>query len=164
MRLEEAILQYHFSSQAQKAGINIIYTAHWLHNCIQDFLNPYHITPQQYNVLRILKNVYPVSLSICDIRKQMLDKTSDVSRIVDRLVKQGLVTRKISLIDKRLIDIRISEQGIALLNKIDKQQNRLEQIMSVLSNQELETINAILDKLRTLNVELYPNESSHFEE
>lgn len=151
MKLEEAILQSHFKSEAHKAGINIIYTANWLQNCMQDFLNPFEITHQQYNVLRILKGSYPVSLSTCDIRRRMLDKMSDVSRIVDRLVKQGLVIRKVNTIDKRLVDVSISDAGISLLNKIEKEQNKLEEIMNVLTIQESELLNTILDKLRTEN-------------
>ncbi|MCS7077298.1 MAG: MarR family transcriptional regulator [Bacteroidia bacterium] len=156
MRIEEAILENRFRSESQKAGINIIYTANWLQNCMQEFLNTYHITPQQYNVLRILKSFYPLSLSTCDIRRRMLDKMSDVSRIVDRLARQGLIVRKVSLSDKRLIDIYLSDEGVALLNKIDKEQNRLEQIMSALSKEELEIINSLLDKLRMLNPDFYP--------
>lgn len=151
MKIEEAILQSHFTSESQKAGINLLYTANWLQNCIQDFLNPFQITHQQYNVLRILKGSYPVSMSTCDIRRRMLDKMSDVSRIVDRLVKQELVVRKANLIDKRLVDVYISEAGMALLAKIEKEQSRLEQIMSVCTPQELSTLNTILDKIRTLN-------------
>lgn len=152
MKLEEAILQSHFRSEAQKAGINIIYTANWLQNCMQSFLNPFQITHQQYNVLRILKGSYPVSLSTCDIRRRMLDKMSDVSRIVDRLVKQELVIRKVNLTDKRLVDVYISEAGIALLEEIEKKQNILEEIMNTCTQQELELLNHLLDKLRTCNV------------
>ncbi len=151
MKLEEAILQSHFKSEAQKAGINIIYTAKWLQNCMQDFLNPFHITHQQYNVLRILKGSHPVSLSTCDIRRRMLDKMSDVSRIVDRLVKQELVIRKANLTDKRLVDVYISEAGIALLAKIETKQNKLEEIMNVCTQEELQILNNTLDKLRVLN-------------
>ncbi len=151
MKLEEAILQSHFKSEAQKAGINIIYTANWLQNCMQDFLNPFHITHQQYNVLRILKGSHPVSLSTCDIRRRMLDKMSDVSRIVDRLVKQELVIRKANLTDKRLVDVYISEAGIALLAKIETKQNKLEEIMNVCTQEELQILNNTLDKLRVLN-------------
>lgn len=151
MKLEEAILQSHFKSEAQKAGINLIYTANWLQNCMQDFLNPFQITHQQYNVLRILKGSHPVSLSTCDIRRRMLDKMSDVSRIVDRLVKQELVIRKVNLVDKRLVDVYISEAGIALLAKIETKQNKLEEIMNVCTQDELQILNKILDKLRVLN-------------
>lgn len=149
MKLEEAILQSHFKSEAHKAGINVIYTANWLQSCMQDFLNPFEITHQQYNVLRILKGSYPTSLSTCDIRRRMLDKMSDVSRIVDRLVKQGLVIRKVNVIDKRLVDVLISDAGLSLLSKIDAEKNKLEEIMNTLTQQELELLNTILDKLRT---------------
>jgi DNA-binding MarR family transcriptional regulator len=152
MKLEEAILQSHFKSEAQKAGINIIYTANWLQNCMQDFLNPFRITHQQYNVLRILKGSHPISLSTCDIRRRMLDKMSDVSRIVDRLVKQGLVIRKVSLVDKRLVDVYISDTGISLLNRIEAEQNKLEEIMNACTQEELELLNQLLEKLHTSTV------------
>lgn len=148
MKLEEAILQSHFKSEAHKAGINIMYTANWLQNCMQEFLNHFEITHQQYNVLRILKGAYPASLSACDIRRRMLDKMSDVSRIIDRLVKQELVTRKINLVDKRLIDVCISENGINLLAQIETKKNKLDEIMNSLSVSELELLNHLLDKLR----------------
>jgi DNA-binding MarR family transcriptional regulator len=163
MKLEEAILQSSFKSEAQKAGINIIYTANWLQNCMQDFLNKFQITHQQYNVLRILKGSYPTSLSTCDIRRRMLDKMSDVSRIVDRLVKQGLVTRKINLADKRLIDVQISENGLSLLTDIEKEQNKMEEIMKVLTKQELEMLNEFLDRLRIANANCNKQKDSHFE-
>lgn len=160
MKLEEAILQSHFKSEAQKAGINIIYTANWLQNCMQDFLNAFKITHQQYNVLRILKGSHPVSLSTCDIRRRMLDKMSDVSRMVDRLVKQGLVIRKTNLTDKRLVDVYISETGISLLAKIESEQNKLEEIMNACTQEELELLNLLLDKLRTSNILCHKQENN----
>lgn len=151
MKLEEAIHQTNFTSLAQKAAINLIYTTNWLQGGFQEFLDEFNITVQQFNVLRILRGSNPNCLSTCDIRNRMLDKMSDVSRIVDRLVKQELVSRTINTEDKRLVDVQITEKGLTLLSNIDQKRSNLHSVMNVLSEDELFTLNELLDKLRTLN-------------
>ncbi|MEO0897635.1 MAG: MarR family transcriptional regulator [Bacteroidota bacterium] len=114
----------------------------------KDLFKPYGVTSQQFNVLRILRGSYPEPISTSDIRERMLDKMSDVSRIVDRLVKKNLVSRRTCKSDKRLVDVLITEKGLELLKDMDNVQIMGDQAMSNLSTEEAETLNELLDKLR----------------
>lgn len=148
MRLEDEIMQGGFSSEYEKANVNIIYTYYWLWDRIKSTLKPYGITPQQYNVLRILRGQKSSPISTSDIRGRMLDKMSDVSRIVDRLCKQGLVTRKTCPSDKRLVDVLINNKGMDLLSKIDLGQNEMDEAFNALNMDEAKQLNLLLDKAR----------------
>lgn len=96
-----------------------MYTYNCFKEDMKNFFKPYGITSQQFNVLRILRGSYPNPYSTSQVRERMLDKMSDASRIVDRLVKKGLVNRTITKADKRLVDVVITEGGLELLEKID---------------------------------------------
>ncbi len=100
MSLETDINQHSFNSESQKAIINLIYTYHWVTDKIKNTLSPEDITLQQYNILRILRGSDPEPLSTLKIRERMLDKMSDTSRIVDRLLIKKLVVKKISSVDR----------------------------------------------------------------
>jgi MarR family transcriptional regulator, 2-MHQ and catechol-resistance regulon repressor len=100
MGLEKDIQQKNFSSQKQKAMINLLLTYGWMIEKIKDFLSKEDITHQQFNILRILRGSLPKPLSTLQIRERMLDKMSDTSRIVDRLVVKGLVKKTICTTDK----------------------------------------------------------------
>jgi DNA-binding MarR family transcriptional regulator len=101
MGIDKDIKQAKFRNEYQKASINLIYTFGWLNTKTKEFLAAEDITPQQFNILRILRGSYPQPLSTLQIRERMLDKMSDSSRIVDRLIDKGLVkkmlARKISV-------------------------------------------------------------------
>ena len=100
MSLEQEINQPKFRNEKQKAVINIIYTYNWINQQIKEYLESEDLTQQQYNILRILRGSAPDPLSTLQIRERMLDKMSDTSRIVDRLVLKGLVSKKASKADK----------------------------------------------------------------
>lgn len=151
MRIEEEIHQKKFRNEYQKASINLIYTHNWLTTKQKRFFNQYDITPQQFNVLRILRGQYPGSISTSSIRERMLDRSSDASRIVDRIHKQGLVEKKICPTDKRLVDVSISEQGLKLLEKIDEQIDEMDKTFGNLSVEEAEELNRLLDKIRSID-------------
>jgi MarR family 2-MHQ and catechol resistance regulon transcriptional repressor len=119
MKLEEAIQQTKFSSANQKITLTLIHTYNLFKDNLKNFFKPYGITLQQFNVLRILRGNYPEPYSTSQVRDRMLDKMSDASRIVDRLVKKDLVKRSVTKSDKRLVDVVISESGLKLLEKID---------------------------------------------
>lgn len=149
MGLEEEIRQEKgFNSQKQKAVVNIMFTYSWLRGQISEILKPRGLTNQQYNVLRILRGSHPEPLSTSAIRERMLDKMSDASRIVDRLCKKELVERKVCSSDKRLVDVFISEEGLEYLHEIDALMNSFHSKLQSLSEQEAETLNELLDKLR----------------
>ena len=149
MKIEEEIQQKKFRNEYQKLAINLIYTYGWFHNRQRRFFSEYKITPQQYNVLRILKGQYPGAISTSEIRSRMLDKNSDASRIVDRLFSKDLVKKNTCTSDKRLVDVSISDTGLKLLSEIDHKTLELDNIFSTLEVEEAEELNRILDKLRS---------------
>ncbi|MEY3433593.1 MAG: hypothetical protein RL131_1529 [Bacteroidota bacterium] len=148
MGIEKDIQQASFKTEHAKAVVNIIYSYHWLTEKIKSFLQQEDITLQQYNILRILRGSDPKPLSTLDIRERMLDKMSDTSRIVDRLVIKGWVTKKIRETDKRLVDVSITKEGKKLLEKMDKKEAEMNNIVAGLSSDELKSLNALLDKMR----------------
>jgi DNA-binding MarR family transcriptional regulator len=146
MAIEKDIQQNKFRNEYQKATINIIFSGNWLQEKIKFFLEPFDITAQQFNILRILRGKCP--LSTLQIREKMLDKMSDTSRMVDRLVKKEWVEKKICSADKRLVDVMITPKGLELLDAIDKREAEMDCFISKLSVQEAETLNVLLDKMR----------------
>ncbi len=150
MSLEQEINQPKFRNEKQKAVINIIYTYNWITEQMRHFLEAEDLTQQQYNILRILRGSSPEPLSTLQIRERMLDKMSDTSRIVDRLVLKGLASKKPSKADKRLVDVMITEKGKRLLSKLDHKNVQMDNILKELNDKELKTLNKLLDKMRTL--------------
>ncbi|NCI48495.1 MarR family transcriptional regulator [Sediminibacterium roseum] len=148
MSIEKDIQQQAFRNEYQKATVNIIFSAGWLHERIRSLLETEDITPQQYNILRILRGS-KTPLSTLQIRERMLDKMSDTSRIVERLQKKGLVEKKTCPSDKRLVDVIISKKGISLLEKLDKRNTELDALLKSLSTEEAKTLNDLLDKMRS---------------
>lgn len=148
MGIQEEIKQSEFRNSYQKLAINIIYTHHWLVQHSLDFLKGEKLTRQQYNVLRILRGSHPEPLSTHEIRERMLDKNSDSSRIVDRLVKKGLVKKKPSSSDRRLVENAITPEGLKKLANIDAKEKEMDAALSGLSEDEADQLNDLLDKLR----------------
>jgi MarR family 2-MHQ and catechol resistance regulon transcriptional repressor len=149
MGIEKDIQQSSFVSTRQKAMINLLFTYGWVLERIRDFLAQEDITHQQFNILRILRGSFPKPLSTLQIRERMLDKMSDTSRIVDRLVTKGLVKKSICPRDKRLVDVLITEKGQKLLKKLDGEADHIAEIMGNLSEKEAEELSNLLDKLRS---------------
>src|SRR5580692_11323667 len=110
MTIENEIKQPKFRNEHQKAAINLIYTYNWANEQMKKILDRYDITSQQFNILRILRGAHG-PLSTLQIRERMLDKMSDSSRIVDRLIKKGLVKKNICKTDRRLVDVIITKKG-----------------------------------------------------
>lgn len=147
MALEKEINQRKFRNEYQKSAINLIYTYNWLTERINKVFDEWDITSQQFNILRILRGAGK-PLSTLQIRQRMLDKMSDTSRIVDRLVKKGLVKKTICKTDRRLVDVTIAERGKKLLEKIDAYDEQMDGIMMNLTEAEARVLNALLDKIR----------------
>ncbi len=148
MNLEQAIKQNTFS-EGQRLGLNLIYTFNWIKNQQKLYFSQFDITAQQYNVLRILRGNYPNVYSTSDIRDRMLDKMSDASRIVDRLLLKNLVERKTNRKDKRLVDVRISEKGIKVLSSMDATiEKHVQKPFENLTIEEQKTLDQLLDKMR----------------
>ena len=150
MGLEKDINQSTFRNENQKSLVNIIYTYNWVLEGFKKIVGKEDLTLQQYNILRILRGSHPQPLSTLQIRDRMLDKMSDTSRIVDRLVVKGLVVKKLSKADKRLVDITITEKGKRVLAKLDQRNYMLDNMASGLSEKEMKTLNKLLDKIRSI--------------
>ncbi|MGI4761174.1 MAG: MarR family winged helix-turn-helix transcriptional regulator [Janthinobacterium lividum] len=150
MRLEEEIKQSTFQSEGQKAYLNIIFTSGWLSLRQAAAFRPYGLTLPQFNVLRILRGQHPKPATVALLIDRMLDKTSNASRIVDKLEEKKLVTRTVCPANRRAVDICITEAGLALLGQIDDsgltdvRQNG----MNALSDSEAALLNDLLDKIR----------------
>ena len=147
MSIEKDIQQQVFRNEYQKATVNIIFSANWVQEKVKNFLDADDITPQQFNILRILRGSKK-PLSTLQIRERMLDKMSDTSRIVERLQKKELVEKKTCYQDKRLVDVVISEKGLLLLEKIDCRHVELDNVIQSLTTEEAKILNRLLDKLR----------------
>lgn len=150
MGIEQDIHQKTFASARQKAMINLIYSYGWLIEQIKTFLSKEDITHQQFNILRILRGEGG-PLSTLQIRERMLDKMSDTSRIVDRLVVKDLVKKVTCPKDKRLVDVTITEKGLKLLKKLDNESEHMQHIMDGLSENEATQLSHLLDKIRNGN-------------
>lgn len=147
MGIEKDIQQQSFRSEYQKASVNIIFSANWLNERIKSFLDSEDITLQQYNILRILKGSKE-PLSTLQIRERMLDKMSDTSRIVERMLRKGLVEKKVCPADKRLVDVIISKKGLMILEKLDKKNCQMDELINGLNDEEAAQLNLLLDKMR----------------
>ncbi len=148
MTIEEEIKQSKFRNVQQKAILNILFTSSWIQNKQKEFFEPYGITGQQYNILRILRGQHPNRISGAEIKNRMLDKNSDVSRLLDRLIGKNLVSKNQCPNDKRASDILITELGLSLLEKLDSDINHLDTKLNSLSEVEANQLSNLLDKSR----------------
>ena len=147
MSIEKDISQRKFKTEYQKAMINLIFTHNWMMERMKLFFEQADLTPQQFNILRILRGAGE-PLSTLQIRQRMLDKMSDTSRIVDRLVKKGLVKKVVCKSDRRLVDVSITEKGLKLLERLDNTQSDLDGILNNLDENDARQFNSLLDKIR----------------
>lgn len=148
MTIEEEIKQSKFRNVQQKAILNILFTSNWIQNKQKEFFEPFGITGQQYNILRILRGQHPNLISGAEIKSRMLDKNSDVSRLLDRLIGKNLVSKSQCPNDKRASDILITESGLSLLEKLDSSINNLDTKLNSLSEEEANQLSTLLDKSR----------------
>jgi DNA-binding MarR family transcriptional regulator len=149
MTLEETIKQSSFSSPYHRLAVNLMYTNNWLRDRQMQVLKPFGLTLQQYNVLRILRGAYPSPARVNDITDRMLDKMSNTSRLVDKLLEKELVQRSECRKDRRAVDVLITEAGLTLLHQLDEAQIRWESQLHVLSETEAGQLSHLLDQLRT---------------
>ena len=148
MGIEKDIQQAKFRNVYQKAGINLISTLGWVKERTRPIFDEEDITPQQFNILRILRGSHPQPLSTLQIRERMLEKMSDTSRIVDRLISKGLVKKITCKTDRRLVDVIISEKGKKLLERLDAKQDEIDGVLRNLTEKEAATLSELLDKIR----------------
>ena len=149
MTLENEIKQIKpFSSKKEKAIVNVIFTSNWLFTIQNRLLKPYDLSIQQYNVLRILNGQNENPITINQIIDRMLDKTSNASRLVDKLVTKGYVRRDQKKSNRRACDVVITELGKDFLLNVKSTLTTLEDEIGDLSEENLEALNNLLDTFR----------------
>lgn len=149
LKLEKAIQSSKFRSEIHKAGLNILYTAWSLKSITNREIKNFGITQEQYNVLRILNGKHPEQMCVKDIASRMIEKSSNVPRIIDRLVLKKLVKRTDSHIDKRHTVMSLTEHGISTLILATERVNKLMDQVMIIDNNEAVLLNTILDKIGT---------------
>ena len=150
MKLEDEIKQTKpFKNELQKLILNISVTSSWLNTMFAEKLKPYDLSPPQYNVLRILKGKYPDCYCNQEITQRMIDKSSNATRIVDKLVEKKLVSKIIDSADRRLVNIKITDKGMALLEDIEKTPFKERIKMKNFNDQKAKLMNEWLDELRS---------------
>jgi DNA-binding MarR family transcriptional regulator len=148
MSIEKDINQLRkFRNEYHKSVVNLIFTYSWVTEKLKQYIEAEDLTLQQYNILRILRGS-DGPLSTLQIRDRMLDKMSDTSRIVDRLVLKKLAKKTISKKDKRLVDVVITAKGKTILAKLDTNQQMIDNAVNNLTEGEAKVLNGLLDKIR----------------
>lgn len=148
MKIEEAIKQKKFRNDLQKAVINLTYTAGWLHARQEEFFKSFGITASQFNILRILRGQKGNAITGQEIKSRMLERNSDISRLLDRLDRKGLIERKQCPEDGRATNIVITKNGLAVLSEIDHRIDGSEKKTIQLSRKEAKQLSDLLDKAR----------------
>lgn len=148
MRIEDEIKQPVFRSEHQKAYINLVFTAGWLQLRQAAAFKPFGLTLPQFNILRILRGQHPLPATVALLIDRMLDKTSNASRIVDRLEEKQLVTRTVCPANRRAVDIRITKTGLQLLDSIEDSGVAQANAIGQLSEADTHQLNVLLDKIR----------------
>jgi DNA-binding MarR family transcriptional regulator len=148
MRIDDEIQSSKFEDNYQKAVINIAYTDGWLKNTFNCHFEKHNLTQQQFNILRILRGQYPKPATVNLLKERMIDKMSDASRIVDRLVQKDMITRCTNNKDRRAVDIRISDKGLETLATMDAEFKTRDFLKNNLTSEEAGQLSDLLDKLR----------------
>lgn len=149
MSLEEDIKQPRFADDHRKAMVNILFTSNWLNARNSVRLKKYNITPEQFNVLRILRGSHPGTLRLVDIAERMIDKNSNCTRLVEKLRQKGLANRETCKANRRQVDISITSKGLNLLAQIDEESEEWLAVLKSITKSEAQELNRILDKLRS---------------
>jgi DNA-binding MarR family transcriptional regulator len=147
-KIEDAIQQKEFKDPFNKAVVNLMYTHSYLVTAQNSLFKPHDLSPEQYNVLRILRGQNGVPITVSSIQDRMLNKMSNASRLVEKLKQKGLVKREECPSDRRQVDILITEKGLELLNVLEEKVENSNIQFIQLSTEEAVLLNDLLDKLR----------------
>ena len=140
--------QQNFGNEYEKVMVNILYTSSWLYNMNVARMKKHSVTPEQYNVLRILRGSAPKPLMLGDITSRMIDKSSNATRLVEKLRQKGLVDREICKNNRRQVDINITPKGLLILKNLDAESDLWIKMMQGINKKEAQQLNKLLDKLR----------------
>ncbi len=149
MKLEQALQTDKFENEQHKASLNVLYTSYWLRTHFSAVLKACDLTAEQFNVMRILKGKHPVAMCNKDIGSRMIEKSSNVPRIADRLVAKKLVKRTTSKEDKRETLLVLTDAGLELLKKANAASAAVQKKTIGLTDEEARQLNELMEKLRT---------------
>ncbi|MEC3907966.1 MarR family transcriptional regulator [Tamlana sp. 2201CG12-4] len=134
-----------FDNNKVKAIINIIYTANWINSIQNEFFKPYGISPQQFNILRILRGAGK-AIKVQTIKERMIERAPNATRLMDKLCDKTLINRLSCPDDRRVVHIEITQKGLDLLNEIDKEFK--DDLLENLTDAEASQLSNLLDKIR----------------
>ena len=150
MKLSDLIKQEQFKSPDQEVLLNVLVASSWILNVLAATMAPYGVTPAQYNVLRILRGSHPETLTCSALGQRLLDRTPDVTRLLNRLDRHGLIHRARAEHDRRVVQVGITEAGLALLERMRDDIEAAEQrLTGHLSSSEHQHLSRLLERLRT---------------
>lgn len=147
----EKTLHTRFRCDRHRALVNVMFTAHWISGLHAPIFKQFGLSSQQYNILRILRGRHPEPASIGQIKERMLERESDVSRVVSHMLSKGFVRRFECAKDRRVAYVAITEQGMQLLAQIDPQIEQIDSMLDCLTQEQIEQLNQVLDTLREAN-------------
>lgn len=151
MRIEEIIKSNVVIDDAKKVILNLMYTQSVIADKFNELLKPHDLSSEQYNVLRILRGQKGCPANMCLIQERMIAKNSNTTRLIDKLLLKELVTREVCPENRRKIEVQITEKGLELLEELDPKVLENEKTFSNnLSREEIEQLNTLLEKYRTL--------------
>ena len=148
MKINEVIKTNKFANEKHKASLNVLHTAYWFKDHLSTVLKPHDISIEQHNVLRILRGSHPAEMRVKDILSRMVEKSSNVPRIIDKLVEKKLATRNTATHDKRETLVTLTEKGVALTDKVHKLVDQATEAILDISEKEAKILNDILEKMR----------------
>lgn len=151
MKLEDEIKQVQFKTEHHKLMINLLYTTSWLQRMQSAVLRPHDVTPEQYNILRILRGSKGDNMSLNDISCRMIDRASNTSRLIDKLVLKKWAVRNICPEDRRQSEIAITEKGLEVLEKLQRPIDDIAEQFGFISVNDCKKFNQALDEIRNIN-------------
>jgi len=149
MGIEQDVKQAKFSSEFQKAMVNILFTSSWLGNRNTSYFKKFDISPEQFNVLRILRGSHPIPMRLADIADRMIERNSNCTRLVEKLRQKRMVNRQLCETNRRQVDISITSKGLKILGEIDQDNDYWTAPEKKITEVEARELNRILDKLRS---------------
>lgn len=150
MKIDQELQVHRFHSDEQKAQLNVLFTASWLKNRINQWLKDFDLTHEQFNVLRIIRGQKQRPICVKEISERMIDRNSNTTRILDKLEAKSLVQRTPSAEDRREMEVRLTEAGKKLLREIDRKFNNTGMRFSALNETEAQLLSSLLDKMRDM--------------
>jgi DNA-binding MarR family transcriptional regulator len=148
MKIEDEIKQKKFRSELSKLAVNLLFTGNWFNANQIKFFKSHGLSPQQYNILRILRGQHPKAASVGLLLERMLDRSSNVTRLIDKLIEKKLVSRRENKENRRMQDIQITDKGLQLLETLDPLLIEHEMELLKISESDAAIMNELLDKMR----------------